>query len=279
MMPDNFKIPYQSSTIQVTRYGSGPQPVLCFHGYGEDASGFSFLEKTSEAYSFYCPDLPHHGGTNWREGNVNPAFFSFLIDAVLKHHMAQHEENALTYYGKISVLGFSLGSRMALVTLQYQPALINKIVLLAPDGLKVNFWYWLATQTYAGDHLFLWTMKNPGWFFNLLKMMKRTGVVNQSVYKFVQYYIDKPDDRMLLYQRWSSLSAIKPHLKNIRKLIAQHHIPCRLLYGKHDRIILPGRGTRFCKQAGPLCKVQIIEAGHQVLHSKHAADIILALKQ
>jgi hypothetical protein len=45
------------------------------------------------------------------------------------------------------------------------PEQIEKLVLLAPDGLKVNFWYWLATQTWLGKNSFCFTMKHPGWFF------------------------------------------------------------------------------------------------------------------
>jgi hypothetical protein len=36
-------LPYKNSTIAWYRFGSGAQPVICFHGYGEDAKGFEFL--------------------------------------------------------------------------------------------------------------------------------------------------------------------------------------------------------------------------------------------
>jgi pimeloyl-ACP methyl ester carboxylesterase len=45
------------------------------------------------------------------------------------------------------LMGFSLDGRIALSVLELMPAGVSRLVLLAPDGLKINFWYWLSTQT------------------------------------------------------------------------------------------------------------------------------------
>ena len=122
------------------------------------------------------------------------------------------------------------------------PARIEKIVLLAPDGLKVNFWYWLATQTWIGNKLFAFTMKHPGWFFGFLKVLNKLKLVNASIFKFVNYYIGDKEVRRLLYERWTTLRKIKPNLKQIKSLLRSNKTPVRLVYGKHDRIILAGQG-------------------------------------
>ena len=46
---------YKNSTISYYRFGSGPASYLCFHGYGEEATAFRFLEKyAGDQFTFYC---------------------------------------------------------------------------------------------------------------------------------------------------------------------------------------------------------------------------------
>lgn len=157
------------------------------------------------------------------------------------------------------------------------PERIKRLVLLAPDGLKVNFWYWLSTQTRAGNKFFAFTMKHPGWFFGFLKLLNKLRFVNASIFKFVNFYIGNKQVRQLLYQRWTSLRKIKPHLRQIKSFIQQHDTAIRLIYGKHDRIILSSVGEKFKKGIETQCTVSVINSGHQVLHEKHGEDIAAAL--
>jgi pimeloyl-ACP methyl ester carboxylesterase len=117
-------------------------------------------------------------------------------------------------------------------------------------------------------------MKNPGWFFGFLKLLNKTGIVNASVFKFVKYYIDNAEVRHELYSRWITLKRLRPGLSKIKSLIKLNKTPFRLIYGKHDRIILSKRGEQFRKGIDNYCSVTVIESGHQVLHEKHAAEII-----
>jgi pimeloyl-ACP methyl ester carboxylesterase len=175
---------------------------------------------------------------------------------------------------RFTLLGYSMGGRLALQLLQAVPEQIDKVILLAPDGLKVNFWYWLATQTFIGNRLFSFTMKHPGWFFFFLQAGNRLKLINQSVVKFTSYYIHDIMARRQLYERWTCMRQIKPDLALIKKIIAEHKTPVRLLYGKYDRIIRYERGEKFCHGIESFCTLQIIHTGHQVLQEKHANQII-----
>lgn len=266
---------YRNSTVNYYRFGRGPSIVLCFHGYGEEAAQFSFLEKyVGDRYSFYAIDLPFHGATNWKEGlNFTNEDLTKIAAQVLL------ENNPVTENLKYNLVGFSLGGRVALSLYQAEPARVQKLILLAPDGLKVNFWYWLATQSSLGNRLFALSMKRPGWFFALLKFLNKLGFVNSSVYKFVNYYIGNPEARDLLYKRWTGLRGLKPNLSGIQAYIRQYSTPTRLLYGKYDRIILPARGEKFQKGIEELCTINVVDAGHQVLHENHVKSIIQALQE
>lgn len=264
-----FRLEYGSSTISYRRSGHGPGQLICFHGYGETAGAFDFLEEyAGDLYTIYAIDLPAHGNTRWEPGKD-------LLASDLRDIVA-----AITGPGKspLTLMGFSLGGRMALALYQLIPERVEKLVLLAPDGLKVNRWYWLATQTRAGNRFFRFTMEHPGWFFGMLKLFNRMGLLNASIFKFINYYISNREVRMLLYTRWTSLRRIKPDLKQIRELVKEKRTDVRILYGRHDRIILSAVGERFRKGIEEYCRIRVIESGHQVLHEKHAKDINAALR-
>lgn len=261
---------HHQSRISYLEGGRGRTILLCFHGYGENAASFSFLEKhLGEHYHILSIDLPFHGETDWKEGNLTLSSWNELIRKIL-------EQSGWKEGQPITLLGYSLGGRVALQYYHDQPRLINKILLLAPDGLKVNFWYWLSTQTLPGNLLFKFVMNYPGFFLGILKFLNRFGWINSSIYKFVHYYIGSPRVRQDLYKRWTTLKRIRPDLSAIQEQLRNDPIPVTLVYGRHDRIILPNRGYRFQQAVGDNCHLEVIESGHQVLHEKHI-DALLPL--
>lgn len=259
---------YRSSLISYRRFGEGPATLLCLHGYGEGSDAFVFLSKyIGDQYTVYAIDLPFHGKTDWKEGlNFSYQDLLSITEAILNGR------------GAFTLMGFSLGGRIALSLYQSLPNRVEKLVLLAPDGLKVNFWYWLATQTKAGNGFFALTMKYPGWFLGMLKLLNWFGLINASIFKFVNYYIGSKVVRQLLYNRWTALRKLRPGLHEIKSSIKQHMTMTRLIYGKHDRIILSSVGEKFREGIEEFCSLSVIASGHQVLHEKHAADIIEALR-
>ncbi|HKO81636.1 MAG TPA: alpha/beta hydrolase [Chitinophagaceae bacterium] len=267
---------YKNSKVSYYCFGSGSKQVVCFHGYGEEATLYAFLEKYADnQFTFYAIDLPFHGQTKWNDGlNFSHTDLNQIVRTILQ----EANEQQKTRNEKLILMGFSLGGRIALSLYQSQPENVEKIILLAPDGLIVNFWYWLSTQTWAGNKLFAFSMKYPGWFFAILKTVNKLGLVNASIFKFVNYYIGNKEARQLLYQRWTGLRKLKPNLERIKKLIRQYKTQTRLVYGKYDRIILPVRGEQFKKGIEEFCTVTVIASGHQVVHENHVEEILPALQ-
>lgn len=266
--------PYRNSQVSYYRFGTGPQAAICFHGYGEDGNSYAFLEKyLGDRFSFYAIELPFHGNTDWKEGLLfTHNDLQQITEGIL--NLNNHSQGSSD---KLVLLGFSLGGRIALSLYQSQPKKISRLILMAPDGLKINFWYWLSTQTWAGNKLFALTMKKPGWFFWLLKVLNKLKLVNASIFKFVNYYIGDPEARRLLYARWVTLSKLKPDLNRIKSFAREQNTPVRLVYGKHDRIILSSVGEKFKKGIEGQCEIKIIHSGHQVLHEKHVEELLPVL--
>jgi pimeloyl-ACP methyl ester carboxylesterase len=262
-------IPFKKSSFAVQTWGSGPQLVLCIHGYGETAQHFSFLQQLGHHYTIAAIDLPYHGNTTWQgTEKLLPADLLAVIKTLWQELYNSNKQ----LQDKITLLGYSLGGRVALSLYQHEPGLFNKLVLLAPDGLKLNRWYWLATQTYLGNRLFKYTMQHPAWFFKVLQWLNKLGMVNTSIFKFVNFYIGDATVRSLLYQRWTVLSAFRPNLGKVQQLIHKQDTPVRLVYGQYDKIIVPVVGERFIKKIPAQGEMRILAAGHQLLQEKWLAD-------
>lgn len=248
--------------------GRGSKIVLCLHGFGESKSSFALLEKhLQDKYTFLCLDLPFHGDTEWNEGLLFcPEDLKNVIHLCFK-------EIGLEEDTTFSTLAYSLGGRLVLWLIEKEPRMINRAILLAPDGLHVNFWYWLGTQTWAGNKLFQATMKRPGWFFGMINMSSKLGMLNKSIIKLVHYYLGNEEGRLLLYERWTTLRKFKPDLKVVKKNVTSFKIPVRLVLGNYDQIILKKRGI-FLQTNNDYIKVTVLGAGHQLLKEKYMENII-----
>ena len=260
---------FKNSNLHYLRAGKGDEVLLCFHGYGESALHFSFVLKSLQQHqSGISIDLPFHGETDWKDKELMPGELHQIIQNILL------KENLRP--AAIKLVGFSMGGRMVLSLFEHSAENIKKLILLAPDGMKLNFWYWVATQSFVGKKLFKFTMYNPGWFLFMLKIGNKMRLINQSIYKFVTYYIHDRQVREDLYNRWMCLRKFKPDLKTVREKIEKNKIPVRLLYGKYDRIILTSPAKRFTEGLENT-KIELLECGHQVLHEKNVEAIMYAI--
>jgi pimeloyl-ACP methyl ester carboxylesterase len=270
MKENTQTILYKSSLIHVWLYGEGNRWLFCFHGFGEEGSSFSVLENSLGAsFALAAIDLPFHGKTKWNEGLLfTPEDLLSIITII------QNNNNKINSDLKFSLLGFSLGGRVALHLLQMVPSQIERVVLIAPDGLHLNFWYWIGTQTSIGNNLFNQTMKNPSWFFAFINGAYKIGLLNKSITKFVHFYLDDEQERKLLYQRWTTMRKFKPNATKISKVIDKFQIAVRILFGKYDRIILSKRSGFFRNSKN--VQIKIIDTGHQLLRQEFI-DVIASL--
>jgi pimeloyl-ACP methyl ester carboxylesterase len=274
---------YGSSRIKYCRWGTGDRILLCFHGYGESADSFAFLEDAlGNEFTILAIDLPFHGGTEWKEDALFQMDDLLAILRGITGGSAGAAGGDGTVKsgadGKWSLLGYSMGGRVALSILGRIPERIGKLVLVGPDGLKMNGWYWLATQNAPGRGLFRRTMKNPGWFFFVLKAADKLRLVNRSIYKFTVNYISDPAVREELYKRWTAMRTFRPDIPAIQALIRWQGIPVRLLYGRYDRIIRWETGSKFSREVGPGCRLVILETGHRLLQGKNEDTLLELIK-
>jgi pimeloyl-ACP methyl ester carboxylesterase len=256
-------IPYKDSNIHYRYSGSGPNAVLCFHGFGTFARTFDWLAAHVPEHTFIAFDLPFHGETSWINGNTfMPGDMIEIIS------LCPHIKNPT-----FSLMGYSMGGRICLQLLQMIPAQVTNLVLLAPDGLHLNPWYWFATQTSLGNRFFKHVMEQPQRFINTLKIASSYNLLNKGVMKFVDRYLEDDHIRSQVYQVWTAFRKFKPNLSQVTQLINQHNIPVHLIYGRYDTIIPQTPGEKFFHGLKTRKKMDVLETGHQILHVRNAQYI------
>lgn len=264
----SYFLAYKNSKIHYTQWGDGKKCLLCLHGFGETLESFTALaEYLQEEYTVTGIDLAFHGKTDWREG------LNFSVDDLLQiidQIPALENRN-------FSLLGYSMGGRVSLQLYEYAPERVERLILLAPDGLKVNFWYWLATQSNPGNRLFRYFMRNPGLFFTVTTFLRKIGMINTGVYNYVHQYLQQEKKRTELYTIWTAMRSIKPSVSSVQKLILARKTSVLLIYGRYDRVIKYSTGEAFKHKVDNYCLLYILPCGHRILHEKNTEAIVSLL--
>jgi pimeloyl-ACP methyl ester carboxylesterase len=272
------KIGFMHPQIHYQTWGTGPKILFAFHGYGESASAFAFWgEALDPDHTLIAIDLPFHGQTDWKKGlDFYPEqLFHTMEDIAAQLSFPHTAHSQLPAPDRWGLIGYSMGGRIALQLLQKYPDRFDRVILLAPDGLKVNFWYWLATTTTLGNRLFRRTMRRPGWLFLLLRLSHALRLVNPSVYKFAVHYIDDKPVRDQLYTRWTVMRKFKPDLTAIAAIIRNRQLPVYLVYGKYDRIIRWQSAEKFRNRGiAATSRLILLDTGHQLLRPQFLPSLL-----
>jgi len=248
-------IELKNGKLHYLKMGYGSRLLLCFHGYANTASLFQpfqrHLEKDFTLISF---DLPHHGKSDWKQSvQLHQEDLIMLVDKL----------KAEFGVAKISLAGYSMGGRVCLKIIELLPESIDRVLLIASDGLVFNPLYFLVTKTFVGKRIFRRFLTDPGRYQKLAAWMRQKEWIDASRYKFAMYYLGSDSDRSFLHHVWRDMSLIVPNRQRLKQEIKTHHIPVFLFMGSYDRVIPVQHAKRF--QLG-LDSVQLIilEKGHRV---------------
>ncbi|MBL4587547.1 MAG: alpha/beta hydrolase [Flavobacteriales bacterium] len=254
-------------TWSYIEHGSGDELWLAFHGFGQDACVMSHFMQTfrpnAKVLSF---DLPLHGQT------VISGKFRFTSDHLLASDIADLLGHAIRENGgkSCSLVGFSLGGKMVLKLVELVPGKIDRLVLIAPDGLKVNPLYRFCTHTKFGRFLFKFIIRFPQPLLASSWLISSVGLMNKKIHQFVNAQMGTREKRQKVFDTWVMFKELTPNLKDVRSKIWRYHIKPTLIFGTKDRVIHPKLAKKLsgdnCSSAG----VIILETGHNLTTKEHA---------
>lgn len=246
-------ISYEGSTLIFHRYGNGEKKILLFHGFGQDHRAFqSWIAVLKNDYTLFVFDLFFHGDSMWGNHEVlEKNDWKKIIGTLL----TQEKINAF------EIVGFSMGGKFALATLEAFPHQVKKITLLAPDGIKTNFWYSLATYPIAFRHLFKSMINRPQIFKALENFALKVRLIDKSLLRFVESQMNTPEKRERVYYAWVVFRHLKFNMKTIANIINSNKINITLFVGKYDKIITVKNMDLLLNKLDDY-KLGILETGH-----------------
>jgi pimeloyl-ACP methyl ester carboxylesterase len=260
-------ITFKNSTVHYRKFGNGSKLLFCFHGYGRESDTFYILERRlGSVFTIIAIDIPFHGLTDWKEEIVLKP--EYLQQFLLQIRTDLNKDNI-----KFSLLGFSMGGRIALHLTQLMSELVERLILLAPDGLNFNFWRWMASDTWLGNKLMNYTIHNGRWVAAALNKAEKWHIIHRSLTGFLSYYLDNEEYRIKFYHRYIAMQKFRPSLSKLKQLIKKYRIPVKMMFGRYDQVIPYVGGEKFREGIEEFASVKIVDAGHHLLSESHADKI------
>lgn len=237
------------------QYGTGRQAVLCFHGFGQDGTVFKKLAQKHPENRYYSFDLFFHGKSYWTKHDVlTKKEWKEIINSFLK------KERLETF----ALIGFSMGGKMSLATLEHFPDRISHITLIAPDGIKTSTFYSLATYPVFFKNYFQSMIVKPQRFHAILNGLKKVGIVDRSILKFAHSQMNTRKNRRRVYYSWITFKPFQFALEQIANVLNENEIPLIMALGKYDKIITLEGMNRLLKYVDQK-DVILLDCGHNNL--------------
>lgn len=264
MMEQSGFVELSSGSLHYLKWGTGASLLLCFHGYGHSAAVFKNLGiLLQNNYTVVSVDLPHHGGSNWTEGqSLTKEHISELIAAIM----------SAGGFHRISLLGYSLGGRVCLTVVELFPERIDRLVLIAADGLVFDPLYCFVTRTKLGKAFFRHFLKEPSRYLRLLSPLRKAKLIDESRYKFVSRSLETPAQRAMLRHVWTDMKGVVSRSEKIRQAIRKWGIATDIFMGRYDRVIPLKHGRRFA-QSLSMARLHVLDRGHALLDS-HTLSLV-----
>ncbi|MCF0049607.1 alpha/beta hydrolase [Dyadobacter sp. LJ53] len=257
-----------TATLHYHKLGHGPRTVLAFHGIGQDGlTCFKPFEAYwKELYTIYAIDLPFHGRSAFVKGQI---ITKALWKNVLQDFLAANDIE------RFDIAGFSMGGRFALATLEAFPDRIDHAFLIAPDGISEHPLYLLASRFSPARSIFGWSMQHPNAFFSVCGLLQKIGLVNASLYRFVQQVLNTPEKRQTVYHSWVNFRKLRFDIPVIYKMASSNDVSIYLFVGQYDKLLKPAAVQKLATLL-PANHYIVLKSGHTQL-VEQAASWICAL--
>jgi pimeloyl-ACP methyl ester carboxylesterase len=261
---------YEQSHLSFQKTGYGNKVLLLFHGFGQHKQIFDALSTELEScYTLYSFDLFFHGTSSWNHGEQ--ALEKETWRAILQQFL---RENKIE---KFDLLGFSLGGKFVLATLELFPEKIDRIFLLAPDGIKTNIWYSLATYPLLLRQFFKSMILRPNRLNQIATFLQYFHLADKGLIRFAQSQMDTQSKRERVYYSWVVFRHLNFDSQQMAQLINSHSIKLTLITGRYDKIITPENMNRLLHFVKDY-QLEILETGHNGVIPESIPIITKSLK-
>ncbi|HEX5168175.1 MAG TPA: alpha/beta hydrolase [Cyclobacteriaceae bacterium] len=255
------------SQLYYSKQGDGNKALLLFHGFGQDHSAFQdIIERISSEYTCYTFDLFFHGSSLWNKGEqpLEKSEWNRIMELFLR------ESNL----NEISLMGYSLGGKFVFATMEGFPEKVKEVFLIAPDGIKISFWYSLATYPILFRKIFKSLIAHPKRFISIANFSNLIGLLDKGVVRFAESQMNTWERRSRVYFSWVVFRHLNFDMRDIAAIINRHKSWLIIIVGKYDRVVKAKHMDRLLRHVDQY-QMEILETGHNRLLGEETANLII----
>lgn len=241
--------------------GHGSRILLAFHGVGQTGRRCyePFARYLGDYYTIYAFDLFYHGSSKGLSGTDDFSDGDVLTRILWKELIQNFtQEKNIT---RFDVAGFSLGGRYALATAEAFPERLDRLILMAPDGVVDHPLFGLATRFPPTRRLYRRLSHNPQPLFAAADWGRRVRLLPERLVSFVRYAMGTPQQRQQIYRSWVSLRGMSFSATRLHELLEKNGVDVWLFVGKYDPVITPAKMKVLSKRL-PADRFVQLESGH-----------------
>ena len=252
----DFQFNLTFATVSVKIKGAGNNSLICLHGYMQSKNLFDVLfPEVPEGWRIVCIDLPLFGKSEWNdEAVIDKAFFDELWKALIQ----KFPDN--TWH----IMGFSMGGKIAMLMAESSQIELKTGILIAPDGIKSNYWHLLVTKTSIGKFLFKQALRLPKTLMGFAGFFRRFGLIGSFSIRFLRASFVRPRDRELLENTLKIYHAHPFRFKKWCDAQLGKNTRWLLIWGKKDRVLRPSVAKIFTREM-PNSEIHLVNAGHMLI--------------
>jgi pimeloyl-ACP methyl ester carboxylesterase len=263
---------------------STQEVVVAFHGFDRSAREmFNFSPLFEDDSVMLSISLLHHDkSTPLPPLPLDEALEpSILIDGI-ENFISMNFSTIKKV--KLVLLGYSMGSRVALTLFEKFPYKLSKVIVLAPDGLKMGGLYRFVVNTRLGKYFWRLIDKKPKtnrWFINAMRSVK---LISKHKHQFGRYHTDSVQIRKRVAFGWAGHKLFWPEKEGLVKAINEnitHDKKIYFIFGKRDKII-PYTWSKSLRDAISKSTTGVyflkVSSGHVMRHASIVQEIKRAIK-
>ena len=248
--------------------------VVALHGFARPLEDLRAAHKAwPHPHAMVAIHLPHHGASRPHPGSgtddrpMEPMAFNRIIDAIISREIL----NA----GNHTLLGYSIGGRIALALLVNRPTTWHNVLLLAPDGLKQSPFYAITVHTRLGRWAWFWMDRHEQWVWKWSDALFKWGLISKHLHGFIYFHSSSHAMRMMVWKGWRGHRACWPGHSAIKAALEQ--VPrATLVFGEFDKIIPSSNATRLRRmtQNQQHVSYQTVRSGHNLLKPETMDEVV-----
>lgn len=218
-----------SERLFYRKIGNGSKSLILFHGFGQNHEIFeTWYSELTNDYTIYSFDLYFHGQSLHPDRPLEKAEWKSAFERFLN-------ENKIQIF---SMGAFSMGGRFALLTALQFADNVQKLILIAPDGIFSSGWYRTATNPLINP-IFKYLMVHPSYFNRLVNLFEKLHLAPRSLIRFAKRELAEKNSRERVYRSWTFFKSILIRNHEMIKTFNSASFPIELILGSKDPIIPP----------------------------------------